>query len=208
MGGPDSAGPSRMDHDRERSLVDRARSDAAAFGALYDFYLPRIYGFVYRRVGDRDVTEDLTATVFQRALEAVRRAEFRNQAFGAWLYRVAANLATDHFRRGRRLVSLDWTDADGSSLAPGLTAHDRAFDALGAAVEHDELRAALATLPGTHRRVLTLRFFDDLDAEEASAVLGCSRATFTVKLHRALAALRSAMAVMPVRLTRETIDAA
>ena len=62
-----------MDRDRERTLVDRARSDAAAFGELYDFYLPRIYGFAYRRVQERSVAEDVTATTFQRALEAAIR---------------------------------------------------------------------------------------------------------------------------------------
>ena len=82
------AGTSRMDRDRERTLVDRARSDAASFAELYDFYLPRIYGFVYRRVQERSVAEDLTATTFQRALEAIRYRNFRNDAFGGWLYRV------------------------------------------------------------------------------------------------------------------------
>ena len=42
--------PGRMDPTRERALVDRARVDASAFGELYDFYLPRIYGFVARRL--------------------------------------------------------------------------------------------------------------------------------------------------------------
>ena len=85
-----------MDRDRERTLVDRARSDAAAFGELYDFYLPRIYGFTFRRVQERSVAEDVTATTFQRALEAVRQRDFRNDAFGGWLYRVAANAVVDH----------------------------------------------------------------------------------------------------------------
>jgi len=180
------AGDSRMQRDRERSLVDRARRDATAFGELYDFYLPRIYGFIYRRVQERAVAEDLTATVFQKGLEAVRRAEFRNDSFGGWLYRVAHNQVIDHARRGRRVVRLEWTDADA-----------RAADALGDAAERDELRTALASLPGSHRQVLTLRFLDDLAAEEAAAVLGCSRGTFAVRLHRALAALRGAMLALP-----------
>jgi RNA polymerase sigma-70 factor (ECF subfamily) len=187
MDGPNG---SRMDRDRERTLVARARSDAAAFGELYDFYLPRIYGFVYRRVEERSVAEDLTATTFQRALEAVRHRDWRNDAFGGWLYRVAANAVVDHVRQGRRLISLDGADA-----ARG------AADAFAAALDRDELRTAMARLSGAQREVLTLRFYDDLDADEASAVLGCSRGTFAVRLHRAIAALRGAM-------VRETTDAA
>ena len=179
MDGPNGA--SRMDRDRERTLVDRARSDGAAFGELYDFYLPRIYGFVYRRVQERSVAEDLTAATFQRALETLRHREFRNDAFGGWLYRVAANAVVDHVRRGSRLTHLDGTD--GSS-----------GDAFAAALDRDELRGALERIAPAHRQVLALRFYDDLDPDEASAVLGCSRATFAVRLHRAIAALRGAMA--------------
>jgi RNA polymerase sigma-70 factor (ECF subfamily) len=170
-----------MDRDRERTLVDRARSDAAAFGELYDFYLPRIYGFVYRRVQERSVAEDLTAATFQRALETLRHRDFRNDAFGGWLYRVASNAVVDHVRRGSRMTHLDGTD--GSS-----------GDAFATAVDGLDLRAALGRLAPAHRQVLALRFYDDLSADEASAVLGCSRATFAVRLHRALAALRGAMA--------------
>ena len=178
----------RMDPGRERELVDRARSDAAAFGELYDFYLPRIYGFLQRRLGDRAVAEDLTATAFQRALEAIRYRDFRNDAFGGWLYRVALNALIDHRRRERRTVLLDGaTDGVESAAARA------AGDAFAAALDRDELRRALSELPDRHRAVLTLRFFDDLDPDEASAVLGCSRGTFAVRLHRALAALRGAM---------------
>lgn len=177
-----------MDRDRERTLVDRARSDAAAFGELYDFYLPRIYGFAFRRLRERSMAEDVTATTFQRALEVVRQREFRNDAFGGWLYRVAANAVVDRVRDGRRHVSLAMTDGP-------------VGDAFAAALDRDALRSAMTRLSGQQREVLTLRFYDDLDADEASAVLGCSRATFAVRLHRAITALRDAM-------TQEMIDVA
>ncbi|MGH2457171.1 MAG: RNA polymerase sigma factor [Candidatus Limnocylindria bacterium] len=192
--GPGNGTGSRMDRERERGLVDRARTDPAAFGELYDFYLPRIHGFVYRRVQERSVAEDLTATAFHRALEAIRFRDFRNDAFGAWLYRVAANAVVDHVRHDRRQVLL----ADAATPA--------ANDAFAAALDRDELRRALEALPDAHRSVLTLRFFDDLDAEEASVVLGCTRGTFAVRLHRALAALRGAM--LQTRQPQETTDAA
>lgn len=186
-GGSGASRATRMDPARERELVARAGTDAAAFGELYDFYLPRIYGFVHRRTRERSVTEDLTATTFERALSALRGGRFRNDAFGGWLYRVAGNAVIDHVRAARRA-------ADGA----GVEFVDPATDALAAAVDHDALRTAMARLSETHRRVLALRFYDDLDPDEAGAVLGCSRRTFAVKLHRALAALRAAMATEPL----------
>ena len=65
------ATPTHVEAAREHALVASARVDAAAFGELYDAYLPQIYGFIARRVDDRTVAEDLTAATFQRALGAV-----------------------------------------------------------------------------------------------------------------------------------------
>lgn len=176
-----------MAADRERALVVRAREDGAAFAELYDFYLPRIYGFVYRRVQDRCVAEDLTSMTFQRALENVRRSEFRNESFGGWLYRVASNVVVDQVRRDRRYVSM--SEVDGGA-EPG----DLALDALAASLDKDQLQRAMRRLSSNHREVLVLRFYDDLDVPEICAVLGCSREALAVRLHRALRALRLAVA--------------
>ena len=74
-GGSGASRATRMEPARERELVGRAGTDADAFGELYDFYLPRIYGFVHRRTRERTVTEDLTATTFERALAALDPAD-------------------------------------------------------------------------------------------------------------------------------------
>lgn len=190
-----------MDPERERALVARAASDPAAFAVLYDFYLPRIYGYLVRRVEDRTVAEDLTATTFERALGAVRSDGFRNDAFGGWLYRVASNALVDHVRRERRFVPATMRASDGDPDRPdgaedaalASTADDRALAAFGAAIERDALARALAELPANHRRVVLLRYVDGLEGPELADALGCSRPTAAVRLHRALRALRSVM---------------
>jgi RNA polymerase sigma-70 factor, ECF subfamily len=199
----------RMDPAREQALVAGARADAASFAELYDFYLPRIHGFIARRVGDRAVTEDLTSATFERALGAVRRDDFRNDSFGGFLYRVAANAIVDHARRSRHTVPFAGragdrepeTDAGGQHGDAADVGDEAATRAFAAALDRDALRRAMIELPEHHRRVIVLRYFDDLDADELAAALGCSKATLAVKLHRALRALRGAMSV-------ESIDAA
>ena len=194
----------RMDPAREQALVARARVDPDAFGELYDFYLPRIYGYVARRVEDRAMAEDLTATTFERALGAVRREDFRNASFGGFLYRVASNAVIDHARRARRDVPLwsraaDSDDTDGSLAAT--LGDEAATAAFATALDRDLLRRALEQLPESHRRVILLRYFDGLAPDELGAALGCSRATVAVKVHRALRSLRAT-------LEGEAIDAA
>ena len=176
----------RMDIDRERSLVAASRSDPSAFGPLYDFYAPRILGFIYRRVRDYSVAEDLTSMTFQRAFENVRRASFRNQSFGGWLYRVASNAVVDHYRRNRRTMSL-------ASLLDREGFDDPCVDILADALDRDEIRRGLFAVHEMHREVLILRYFDDLDADEICAILGCSKETLSGKHQRALRALRAAI---------------
>jgi RNA polymerase sigma-70 factor, ECF subfamily len=171
----------------EHQLVARARDDSGAFAELYDFYLPRVYGFIYRRVQDRCVAEDLTSMTFQRALENVRRPDFRNDCFGGWLYRVASNAVVDHVRRDHRFVALGDQDCPEER-------GDLALDALAAALDRDQLRRALLNLSNGHREVLVLRYYDDMETPAMCALLGCSRETLAVRLHRALRALRVAIA--------------
>jgi len=202
----DASSTSRMDPERERALVARSRIDASAFGDLYDFYLPRIFGFVIRRVGDRTVAEDLTAMTFERALGIVRRQEFRNESFGGWLYRVAGNAVVDHVRTERRTRPIEprraWApDQDRDGDREATIGDESAARTLAAMLDRDVLRRALLVLPENHRRILVLRFLDGLEPDELCSVLVCSRATLAVRLHRALRALREAVA-------RESTDAA
>ena len=193
----------RMDPARERALVERAVLEPAAFVELYDWYLPRIYAYLVRRVEERTVAEDLTAVTFERAWKAVRSGGFRNDSFGGWLYRVAGNALVDHVRRGRRYVPLAVRagDLDDSGAGVEEAADEHAMAAFTATVERDALSRALATLPDAHRRVVVLRYVDGLEGAELADALGCSRPNAAVRLHRALRALRGA-------LTQEATDVA
>lgn len=195
----------RMESAREQALVADARADPAAFGELYDFYLPRIYGFIARRVEDRSVAEDLTSTTFERALGAIRRDDFVNASFGGFLYRVASNAVVDHARRARRTVPLGVRASDldeaGDRDAAVQLGDDSAARAFAAAIDRDALRRAMVRLPATHRQVILLRYYDGLEPHELAAALGCSRQTLAVKVHRALRALRA-------QLDQGAIDAA
>ena len=189
-----ASGASRMAADHERDLVARVRHEPAAFAELYDFYLPRIYGFIFRRVHDQPVAEDLTSMTFQRALESLRRADFRNESFGGWLYRVASNAVVDQVRANRRVVSLGQLEEREEPV-------DVALDSFAAALDRDQLRRALVSLPAGHRELLVMRFYDDLNAKELATAFGCTRETIAVRLHRALRALRAAV-------TQEAVDVA
>jgi RNA polymerase sigma-70 factor (ECF subfamily) len=193
---PELVDGTRLEPTRERALVARARVDPLAFGELYDFYLPRIHGFVARRLADRAAVEDVTAMTFERALAAIRSGRFADGAFGGWLYRVAANAVIDHVRRSRRSIPFGHRaiDADREGRDERTLGDERAERALAAALDRDELRRALRRVPEHHRRLLVLRYLDGLTTDELCALLDCSPATLAVRHHRALAAVRSTLA--------------
>lgn len=167
-----------MDDD---TLVEAARRDREAFGALYDRYFEPIYGYIARRTGDAEQAEDIAATVWERTLRSIERYEVRGVPFAAWLYRIAGNQIANHHRRARifRFVPL----AASLSHGPSGRAHDQAD-------EREAVRAALATLSESDREILSLCYFTGLTPPEIADVLACNVAAVHKRLHRARARLR------------------
>jgi RNA polymerase sigma-70 factor (ECF subfamily) len=177
-------------------MVSRARADAEAYGTLYDHYLPRVYGFVARRVVDRAAAEEITAATFQRGLEAIRAGTLRTETIGGWLFRVAANAIVDRGQRAERAIpagvrAADVAEPDAERRDP-LVGDEVASAIFLATLEREELRRAFRRLTEPQRRVVILKYLDDLTDLELSGVLGVSAATLTVRLERALRALNSA----------------
>ncbi len=185
-----------MEPARERGLILRARTDQAAFFELYDFYLPRVYSFVARRAASRPAAEEITGVTFQRGLEVLRSGGFRSDTFGGWLYRVAASAVVDRDRRGARdplqgVRAGDFAEPGAERPEP-LVGDEVATAAFAGALDRDELRQALARVTEGQRRVLVLKFLDDLTTPELCAAMGISAATLELRLHRALRALHLA----------------
>jgi RNA polymerase sigma-70 factor (ECF subfamily) len=188
---------SRMDPERERGLVVRARVDAEAYGVLYDHYLPRVFGFVARRTTDRAAAEEITTVCFQRGLETIQSGALRTEALGGWLFRVAAQAIVDRARRpagesaGVRAGDLV---EPGNDRAEPLVGDEVATSLFAAALGREELRAALRRLTEPQRRVVVLKYLDDLTDAELCGALGVSAAQLSVRVERALRALNAALA--------------
>src|SRR6187397_110372 len=86
-----------------RALVERGQQgDRAALEELYLLHFDRIYSYLHVSVGNRHDAEDLTTQTFVRMLESIGRFRWQSVPFSAWLFRIAHNLAIDHFRASRR----------------------------------------------------------------------------------------------------------
>src|SRR5207248_3674128 len=82
-----------------RKLVERAQQgDRAALEELYLIHFDRIYSYLHMTVGNRHDAEDLTTQTFLKMLESIGKFRWQSAPFSAWLFRIAHNLAMDHFR--------------------------------------------------------------------------------------------------------------
>src|SRR3979411_2539043 len=91
----------------EAGVIEQARLDPAAFGSLYARHVQRVYRFVYSRVHERSLAEDITEDVFFNALKAMATYRHTETCFSAAVYLSASNAVTSHYRRARNQVDLD-----------------------------------------------------------------------------------------------------
>ena len=92
-----------IDFDEDDVLTSASSGDRDSFGQLYERYVDRIFNYVYYRTGNLHDAEDLTARVFQRAMNHIKSYTDRGVPFSAWLYRIAHNLVANwHRDRSRR----------------------------------------------------------------------------------------------------------
>jgi RNA polymerase sigma-70 factor, ECF subfamily len=173
-------------------LLQRAQEcDEAALSELYDRYAPLIYAYLYRRVQNAQVAEDLTGDVFVRMLRAIRQNRFSNVSFEGWLYRIAHNILVDHYRKSNGDPEFD------IDLHEGQMADEEDLDAgLTERLSRGSLRAAMAHLSDLQQQVLVLRFGEQLATHEVAQVMNKTPNAVAVLQHRALNSLRQILESM------------
>ena len=173
-----------LDPQTVASLLARARAgDSQAFAAIYDAYAGRLYRFLALRVSEPADAEDLLQRVFVNVIEALPRYQDRGLPFGAWLFRIARNVAID-FARARPhdealTVVADHHDGGGQPA-----------DLIERQADRDRVREALELLTPVQRDVLVYRFFAELSPREIAALMGKREGSIRALQFRALATLR------------------
>jgi RNA polymerase sigma-70 factor (ECF subfamily) len=168
------------------ALVNLAKNDQDAFGELYSRYVKRIYNYVYYRTGNHHDAEDLTARVFQRALQHIIGYEDRGLPFSAWLYRIAHNLVVNWHRdrKRRKVVPLD-------DLIVFAVRGDAPEKSAERREEAEHLLLAIHNLPEDRQQLLLLKFVERMSNAEIGEIMGRTEGAIKSLYHRTLIALRS-----------------
>jgi RNA polymerase sigma-70 factor, ECF subfamily len=175
----------RDDNGRVRVLVERAQNgDRLALEELYLLHFDRIYSYLHMSVGSRHDAEDLTTQTFVRMLEAIGRFQWRSVPFSAWLFRIAHNLAMDHFRANRRWQPEE--EVPETAQGEESSAEEQALASLG----QTSMLTLIERLSPEQRQVLTLKFVFRFSNAEAAAILAKTEGAVKSLQHRALASLQ------------------
>src|SRR6266849_2458208 len=164
-----------------RRLVEGAQQgDRAALEELYLIYFDRIYSYLHMSVGNRHDAEDLTTQTFLKMLESIAKFRFQAAPFSAWLFRIAHNLAMDHFRASRRLQLEEEVPEPLGGEEP--SAEAAAMQSLG----RQSMLELIEDLSQDQKQVLTLKFVFNLKNAEVATILGKTEGAIKSLQHRAL----------------------
>ena len=177
--------PAREQSADVRALVERAQQgDRNALEELYLLHFDRIYGYLHLSVGNRHDAEDLTTQTFLKMLESIGRFRWQSAPFSAWLFRIAHNLAMDHFRANRRWQPEE--DVPEPEGAEELSAEDAAMHSIG----RRSMLELIESLSHEQQQVLTLKFVFNFSNAEAATILNKTEGAVKSLQHRALVSLQ------------------
>jgi RNA polymerase sigma-70 factor, ECF subfamily len=168
----------------EPELAAGVAMDAGAFARLYDEYYRGIYNYIYYRLRNPHVADELAADVFEQVLKSMNQYRPERGPIGGWIFGIARRLVINHLRRQRfRWLSLDHLAKRAS--------RESAPDELVAIMEQErELLEALRTLKERDQDLIALKFASQLTNREIAALTGLSESNVAVILYRALQRLR------------------
>ncbi|MGB2952898.1 MAG: sigma-70 family RNA polymerase sigma factor [Gaiellaceae bacterium] len=176
----------RVESERDlRRVVELAQhGDREAIEALYLIHFDRIYSYLHMSIGNRHDAEDLTTQTFVKMLESIGRFRWRSAPFSAWLFRIAHNLAMDHFRAGRRWQPEE--EVPEPEVPEGSAAEEEALESIG----RKSMLELIEGLSLDQQQVLTLKFVFNFPNAEAASILGKTEGAVKSLQHRALVSLQ------------------
>ncbi|MEU7908479.1 sigma-70 family RNA polymerase sigma factor [Actinoplanes sp. NPDC049118] len=171
------------------ALVERAQAgESEAFGLIYDRYVDTVFRFVYFRVGNRQLAEDLTSDTFLRALKRIRGFTWQGRDVGAWLVTIARNLVADHFKSGRYRLEVSTGDVlDGDREDPGPQGSPES--AVLDHITNVALLTAVKQLNPEQQECIVLRFLMGFSVAETAQTMGKNEGAIKALQYRAVRAL-------------------
>ena len=171
--------------DEKELLISLRSGDRKAFDRLYHFYKKRVYNNLKKLLHSEILAEELLQEVFYK-LWVKREQLDPEKSFPAYLFRIAANLVYDHFRKAAQDQKLQ-----AHLIASGTELYDHIDALIDYQESHERLKKAIASLPPKRQEIFTLCKIEGKSYEEVSILLGISTSTINDHIVKASRKIRN-----------------
>ena len=175
--------------EKEKELVEKAKSDPGAFALLYERYYSPIFSYILKRTANVEIAEDITSVVFLKVLKNIWRFKWKGIPFSSWIYKIATNEILNFYRKKKKTISLDKIKEikSNSDLLEEIVKDQ---EELEKNKEFLELHKKVSQLPMKYQEVIYLRYFENKKIKEICEILGKREGTVKSLLHRGIKRLK------------------
>jgi len=175
--------------------------DENALSVLINRHQSKLYGFIYSKVGDRDLTDDIFQDTFIKVIKTLKSNSYNEEGkFLPWVMRIAHNLIIDHFRRNKKMPMFRETEE--FSIFSIMSDQSLTIEnqLITEQVEQD-LKRIIQELPADQREVMMMRMYQDLSFKEIAELTGVSINTALGRMRYALLNMRKVIDKHQIILT-------
>ena len=165
--------------------------NSQSFSILVDRYQKRVYGFIFSKVKDADLADDVFQDTFVKVIKNLRLGKYKDHGrFLPWVMRIAHNIIMDHFRKINRLPKYDSKHKDLDLLAQLIEKSNSIEELIIETQIHADLSILIDELPKTQREVLRMRLFQEMSFKDIGEQTGVSINTALGRMRYAILNLR------------------
>jgi len=161
-----------------------------SLATLIERHKLKIYNFIYSKVFDREISEDIFQDTFIKVIRTLKRGVYQEEGkFLPWVMRISHNLVIDHFRKSNRIPIFESKDEFDIFQIIGDDVPNIESSMIDKQVVED-LRKLIVELPSDQREVLTMRLYKDMSFREIAEITGVSINTALGRMRYAVINIR------------------
>ena len=182
-------------------VKDYVAGNENALSILINRHQSKIYGFIYSKIPDRDVCDDVFQDTFVKVIKTLKSNSYNEEGkFLPWVMRIAHNLVIDHFRKTKKMPMLRETEEFSIFSILGDNSQTIEGQIISEQVEKD-LKKLITKLPDDQQEVLMMRYYQDLSFKEISEITGVSINTALGRMRYAIMNIRKIIKKHEIILT-------
>jgi RNA polymerase sigma-70 factor (ECF subfamily) len=163
----------------EEEHINAAKKDSEKFKPLYEKYFEPIFRFVYQRLDDKDIANDITQQTFINALLNIKKYQHRGLPFSSWLYRIAVNELNKSFKAQKNIRTINIETAGLENIFEEI--EEQPYQEY-----NDKLKKVLTELEPDNLLLIEMRFFEKRSFKEIGNILSITENNAKVRLYRLL----------------------